>query len=70
MLDSCFHKVRKPVRTFAEVISRLAVLAGTEVYLLWEQPDESFYTLGREGAGLDRSREYVAYATQVVTVQE
>ena len=32
---------KKPLRTIAKVISRLAVLAEAKVYLLWEQPDEN-----------------------------
>jgi len=54
---------RKPLRTVAKVISCLSVLAETKVYLLWEQPNESFSIL-------DRSIEYVAYAIQVAIVRE
>ena len=32
---------KKPLRTVAKVISRLAVLAETKVYLLWKQPNNN-----------------------------
>jgi len=31
---------RKSLRTVAKIVSRLAVLAETKAYLLWEQPNE------------------------------
>jgi hypothetical protein len=32
---------RKPLRTVAKVISRVAVLSEAKVYLLWEQPNNN-----------------------------